>query len=209
MHQCTAATACRSGHDRLQCTGFLVTACRSEHDSRHAPVQVPQGVHASLSGIPWWTTDVGVRRLPLCPHLSLLLATACRSAPTSLCSWPPSASARLALRAAACLSVLTMCTAALATAQGYGCGSEQPNNTPYMKELIVRCERRRVCAAVPCSARLWCFRRDSQCLAARRSPASVCSCGCGAAASPLQGTSLVRGTGHPPRSFLLLAWLLC
>jgi alpha-D-xyloside xylohydrolase len=21
--------------------------------------QVPQGVHASLSGIPWWTTDVG------------------------------------------------------------------------------------------------------------------------------------------------------
>ena len=42
--------------------------------------QVPQGVHASLSGIPWWTTDVG----------------------------------------------------------GYGCGSEQPNDSAYMQELIVR-----------------------------------------------------------------------
>ena len=28
------------------------------------PSQVPQGVHASLSGIPWWSTDVG------CPHLT-------------------------------------------------------------------------------------------------------------------------------------------
>ena len=37
-------------------------------------------MHASLSGIPWWTTDVG----------------------------------------------------------GYGCGSEQENDTPYMKELVVR-----------------------------------------------------------------------
>jgi alpha-D-xyloside xylohydrolase len=42
--------------------------------------QVPQGVHASLSGIPWWTTDVG----------------------------------------------------------GYGCGSEEKNDSPYMRELIVR-----------------------------------------------------------------------
>eukprot|EP00041_Stephanoeca_diplocostata_P026490 m.715470 g.715470 ORF g.715470 m.715470 type:complete len:726 (+) comp22979_c0_seq5:177-2354(+) len=42
--------------------------------------QVPQGVHASLSGIPWWTTDVG----------------------------------------------------------GYGCGFVLPNNSPYMRELIVR-----------------------------------------------------------------------
>jgi len=42
--------------------------------------QVPQGVHASLSGIPWWTTDVG----------------------------------------------------------GYGCGYAQPNDSPYMRELIVR-----------------------------------------------------------------------
>jgi len=42
--------------------------------------QVPQGVHASLSGIPWWTTDVG----------------------------------------------------------GYGCGFAQPNDSPYMRELIVR-----------------------------------------------------------------------
>ena len=42
--------------------------------------QVPQGVHASMSGIPWWTTDVG----------------------------------------------------------GYGCGFSQPNESPYMKELIVR-----------------------------------------------------------------------
>jgi len=42
--------------------------------------QVPQGVHASMSGIPWWTTDVG----------------------------------------------------------GYGCGFAQPNDSPYMRELIVR-----------------------------------------------------------------------
>jgi len=42
--------------------------------------QVPQGVHASMSGIPWWTTDVG----------------------------------------------------------GYGCGEAQPNDTPYMQELMVR-----------------------------------------------------------------------
>ncbi|KAL1526761.1 hypothetical protein AB1Y20_015457 [Prymnesium parvum] len=42
--------------------------------------QVPQGVHASLSGIPYWTTDVG----------------------------------------------------------GYGCGFSQPNDSPYMQELIVR-----------------------------------------------------------------------
>jgi alpha-D-xyloside xylohydrolase len=42
--------------------------------------QVPQGVHASMSGIPWWTTDVG----------------------------------------------------------GYGCGSNQPNDSDYMRELIVR-----------------------------------------------------------------------
>jgi len=43
--------------------------------------QVPQGVHASLSGIPWWTTDVG----------------------------------------------------------GYGCGGpNEPNDSPYMQELIVR-----------------------------------------------------------------------
>jgi len=42
--------------------------------------QVPQGVHASLSGIPWWTSDVG----------------------------------------------------------GYGCGYTRPNDSPYMRELIVR-----------------------------------------------------------------------
>ena len=42
--------------------------------------QVPLGVHASLSGIPWWTSDVG----------------------------------------------------------GYGCGSSQPDQSAYMKELIVR-----------------------------------------------------------------------
>jgi alpha-D-xyloside xylohydrolase len=42
--------------------------------------QVPQGVHASMSGIPWWTTDVG----------------------------------------------------------GYGCGNNQPNDSDYMRELIVR-----------------------------------------------------------------------
>ena len=41
---------------------------------------VPQGVHASLSGVPWWTTDVG----------------------------------------------------------GYGCGFSRPNDSPYMRELIVR-----------------------------------------------------------------------
>ena len=41
---------------------------------------VPQGVHASLSGVPWWTTDVG----------------------------------------------------------GYGCRFNEPNESPYMKELIVR-----------------------------------------------------------------------
>jgi alpha-D-xyloside xylohydrolase len=41
---------------------------------------VPQGVHSSLSGIPWWTTDVG----------------------------------------------------------GYGCGKSPPNDSPYMRELIVR-----------------------------------------------------------------------
>ena len=41
---------------------------------------VPQGVHASLSGVPWWTTDVG----------------------------------------------------------GYGCSFKMPNDSPYMKELIVR-----------------------------------------------------------------------
>ena len=42
--------------------------------------QINLGVHASLSGIPWWTSDVG----------------------------------------------------------GYGCGSAQPNGSPYMQELIVR-----------------------------------------------------------------------
>jgi len=42
--------------------------------------QVPQGVHASMSGIPWWTTDVG----------------------------------------------------------GYGCGFVEPNDSEYMRELIVR-----------------------------------------------------------------------
>ena len=41
---------------------------------------IPQGVHTSLSGIPWWTTDVG----------------------------------------------------------GYGCNFKMPNDSPYMKELIVR-----------------------------------------------------------------------
>ena len=41
---------------------------------------VPQGVHASMSGIPWWTTDVG----------------------------------------------------------GYGCNFNMPNDSPYMRELIVR-----------------------------------------------------------------------
>lgn len=42
--------------------------------------QVPQGIHASLSGIPWWTTDVG----------------------------------------------------------GYGCGFSAPQESAYMKQLIVR-----------------------------------------------------------------------
>ena len=45
---------------------------------------VPQGVHASMSGVPWWTTDVGgVSLLPL-SLLSFSPLTISRS------SWPPS-----------------------------------------------------------------------------------------------------------------------
>eukprot|EP01051_Picozoa_sp_SAG22_P001239 SAG22_NODE_47_length_24699_cov_13.602317_4_plen_319_part_00 len=59
--------------------GIVLWSSDIESTFDELAAQVPQGVHASLSGIPWWTTDVG----------------------------------------------------------GYGCGSEQPNDSPYMKELIV------------------------------------------------------------------------
>ena len=40
--------------------------------------QVPQGVHASMSGIPWWTTDVGgygcgESRAPMDPYMQQLI----------------------------------------------------------------------------------------------------------------------------------------
>lgn len=60
--------------------GIVLWSSDIESSFEELTAQVPQGIHASLSGIPWWTTDVG----------------------------------------------------------GYGCGSEQPNDSPYMKELIVR-----------------------------------------------------------------------
>jgi len=60
--------------------GIVLWSSDIESTFEELASQVPQGVHASLSGIPWWTTDVG----------------------------------------------------------GYGCGSEQSNDTPYMQELIVR-----------------------------------------------------------------------
>ena len=60
--------------------GIVLWSSDIESSFEELTAQVPQGIHASLSGIPWWTTDVG----------------------------------------------------------GYGCGSEQPNESPYMKELIVR-----------------------------------------------------------------------
>lgn len=60
--------------------GIVLWSSDIESSFAELTAQVPQGVHASLSGIPWWTTDVG----------------------------------------------------------GYGCGYEQDNNSPYMRELIVR-----------------------------------------------------------------------
>lgn len=60
--------------------GVVLWSSDIESTFEELTAQVPLGVHASLSGIPWWTSDVG----------------------------------------------------------GYGCGSEQPNNTTYMQELIVR-----------------------------------------------------------------------
>ena len=60
--------------------GIVLWSSDIESTFDELAAQVPQGVHASLSGIPWWTTDVG----------------------------------------------------------GYGCGKEFANESPYMKELIVR-----------------------------------------------------------------------
>jgi len=60
--------------------GIILWSSDIESSFEELTSQVPQGVHASLSGIPWWTTDVG----------------------------------------------------------GYGCFNQPPNESPYMKELIVR-----------------------------------------------------------------------
>jgi alpha-D-xyloside xylohydrolase len=60
--------------------GVVLWSSDIESTFEELAAQVPLGVHSSLSGIPWWTSDVG----------------------------------------------------------GYGCGSAQLDNTPYMRELIVR-----------------------------------------------------------------------
>ena len=61
--------------------GIVLWSSDIHSDFETLASQVPQGVHASMSGIPWWTTDVG----------------------------------------------------------GYGCGGPvHPNDSPYMRELIVR-----------------------------------------------------------------------
>ena len=60
--------------------GTVLWSSDIESNFETLAAMVPQGVHASMSGIPWWTTDVG----------------------------------------------------------GYGCNYNQPNDSPYMRELIVR-----------------------------------------------------------------------
>jgi alpha-D-xyloside xylohydrolase len=60
--------------------GVVLWSSDIESTFEELRAQINLGVHASLSGIPWWTSDVG----------------------------------------------------------GYGCGSKQPNGSPYMQELIVR-----------------------------------------------------------------------
>eukprot|EP00658_Telonema_sp_P-2_P074568 TRINITY_DN6382_c0_g2_i1.p1 TRINITY_DN6382_c0_g2~~TRINITY_DN6382_c0_g2_i1.p1 ORF type:complete len:235 (-),score=19.37 TRINITY_DN6382_c0_g2_i1:172-876(-) len=60
--------------------GVVLWSSDIESSFEELAAQVPLGVHASLSGIPWWTSDVG----------------------------------------------------------GYGCGFSEVNNSPYMRELIVR-----------------------------------------------------------------------
>eukprot|EP00930_Biecheleria_cincta_P085070 TRINITY_DN74494_c0_g1_i1.p1 TRINITY_DN74494_c0_g1~~TRINITY_DN74494_c0_g1_i1.p1 ORF type:complete len:695 (-),score=88.54 TRINITY_DN74494_c0_g1_i1:318-2402(-) len=60
--------------------GIVLWSSDIESSFEELNAQVPQGIHASLSGIPWWTSDVG----------------------------------------------------------GFGCGREQSNDSPYMRELIVR-----------------------------------------------------------------------
>lgn len=60
--------------------GIVLWSSDIESTFEELTAQVNLGVHASLSGIPWWTSDVG----------------------------------------------------------GFGCGQKQPNDSPYMRELIVR-----------------------------------------------------------------------
>jgi alpha-D-xyloside xylohydrolase len=60
--------------------GAVLWSSDIESTFEELTAQVNLGVHASLSGVPWWTSDVG----------------------------------------------------------GYGCGSDYPNNSTYMQELIVR-----------------------------------------------------------------------
>ena len=78
---------------------------------------VPQGVHASLSGVPWWTTDVGAFfAQPVKPARTQSRAPQARA----LSRKPPKRR-----------------TTNLQTG-GYGCRFSMPNESPYMKELIVR-----------------------------------------------------------------------
>lgn len=60
--------------------GIVLWSSDIESTFEELTAQINLGVHASLSGIPWWTSDVG----------------------------------------------------------GFGCGQKQPNDSPYMRELIVR-----------------------------------------------------------------------
>jgi alpha-D-xyloside xylohydrolase len=60
--------------------GIVLWSSDIESTFEELTAQVPQGIHASMSGIPWWTSDVG----------------------------------------------------------GFGCGKIYPNDSPYMRELIVR-----------------------------------------------------------------------
>jgi len=60
--------------------GIVLWSSDVESTFEELTAQVPLGIHASLSGIPWWTSDVG----------------------------------------------------------GFGCGNEHPNDSAYMRELIVR-----------------------------------------------------------------------
>merc|ERR1712216_31425 len=60
--------------------GIVLWSSDIESTFEELTAQINLGVHASLSGIPWWTSDVG----------------------------------------------------------GFGCGQKQPNDSPYMRELVVR-----------------------------------------------------------------------